>query len=94
MSFSKKGLLAMELQRQMAYTYYRTVWNMMHRIRAAMGKKDRLYELGGVVEFHEGYFASETDEKERQNLKRGRGSQQNNALFFFVQCLLFLVKMI
>ncbi|MFN8258811.1 MAG: IS1595 family transposase [Bacteroidales bacterium] len=76
MSFSKKGLSAMELQRQMVHTRYRTVWSMMHRIRAAMGKHDNLNEPEGKVEFDEGYFATETDEKERQNLKRGRGSQR------------------
>ena len=76
MSFSKKGLSAMELQRQLEHARYRTVWSMMHRIRAAMGKRDNLYQLEGMIEFDEGYFATGTDEKERQNLKRGRGSQR------------------
>jgi len=76
MSFSKKGISAMELQRQLEHARYRTVWSMMHRIRAAMGKRDSLYELEGMVEFDEGYFATETNEKQRRNLKRGRGSQK------------------
>lgn len=76
MSFSKKGLSAKEIQRQLGHARYRTVWSMMHRIRVAMGKRDDLYKLDGMVELDEGYFPTETSKKERQNLKRGRGSQK------------------
>jgi hypothetical protein len=76
MSFSKKGLSAKEIQRQIGHARYRTVWSMMHRIRVAMGMRDDLYKLEGMVEFDEGYFPTETSEKEKQNLKRGRGSQK------------------
>lgn len=76
MSFSKKGISAKELQRQLNHTRYRTVWTMMHRIRNAMGKRDSLYTLEDMVEFDEGYFSIETREKDQQNLKRGRGSQK------------------
>ena len=76
MSFSKKGLSASELQRQLEHARYRTVWSMMHRILAAMGKRDNLYKLEGMVEFDEGYFSTETSKRDKQNLKRGRGSQK------------------
>lgn len=76
MSFSKKGISAKELQRQLDHSRYRTVWTMMHRIREAMGKRDNLYNLEGMVEFDEGYFSTETSERDKQNLKRGRGSQK------------------
>ena len=76
MSFSKKGLSASELQRQLEHARYRTVWSMMHRIRAAMGKRDNLYKLEGMVEFDEGYFSTETSERDKRKLKRGRGSQK------------------
>lgn len=76
MSFSKKGLSATELQKQLGHARYRTVWSMMHRIRVAMGKRDNLYQLEGMVEFDEGYFSTETNEKDKQNHKRGRGSQK------------------
>ena len=49
---------------------------MMHRIREAMGKRDSLYELNGMVEFDEAFFETETSEKDKQNLKRGRGNQR------------------
>lgn len=76
MSFSKKGLSAKEIQRQLGHARYRTVWSMMHRIRVAMGKRDDRYQLEGMLELDEGYFPTETSEKEKQNLKRGRGSQK------------------
>ncbi|ALO14083.1 Transposase [Salinivirga cyanobacteriivorans] len=76
MSFSKKGISAAELQRQLNHSRYRTVWSMMHRIREAMGKRDDLYKLEGMIEFDEGYFSTETKAKDKQKLKRGRGSQK------------------
>lgn len=76
MSFSKKGISAAEMQRQLDHSRYETIWVMMHRIREAMGKRDSQYELAGMVEFDEAFFETETSEKDKQNLKRGRGSQR------------------
>lgn len=49
---------------------------MMHRIREAMGNRDALYNLDGMIEFDEGYFSTETKDKYKRNLKRGKGSQK------------------
>ena len=76
MSFTKKGLSAKELQRQLDHSRYATVWSMMHRIRKAMGQRDKQYNLEGMIEFDEGYFSTETSKGDKQNLKRGRGSQK------------------
>lgn len=76
MSFSKKGISAKELQRQLGHTRYESIWFMMHRIRQAMGQRDNIYNLEGMVEFDEGYFVTETSNRDKQNLKRGRGSQK------------------
>ena len=76
MSFSKKGISAAEMQRQLDHSRYETIWVMMNRIREAMGNRDGRYELAGMVEFDEAYFETETSEKDKQNLKRGRGSQR------------------
>lgn len=76
MSYSKKGLSAKELQRQLGHNRYNTVWKMMHRIRKAMGNRDAMYSLEGMIEFDEGYFSTETSKKDKENLKRGRGSQK------------------
>ncbi len=74
MSFSKKGISAKELQRQLRYKRYDTIWLLMHKIRGAMGKRDNLYTLKDMIEFDEGYFEKATSE--RVKLKRGRGSQR------------------
>ena len=78
MSFTKKGLSATELQRQLGHSRYQTVWSLMHRIRGAMGKRDDCYGLEGMIEFDEGYFEQATREDVHQQLKRGRGSQRQS----------------
>jgi hypothetical protein len=77
MSFSKKGISATELQRQLNHKRYEPIWRMMHKIRAAMGQRDSKYQLEGMIEFDEGYFATEINTKKKKKLKRGRGSQKN-----------------
>lgn len=74
MSFSKKGISAAELQRQLSHKRYDTIWSLMHRIRNAMGNRDALYTLEGMIEFDEAYFSTATPEGIK--LKRGKGSQK------------------
>ena len=76
MSFSKKGLSATELQRQLGHKRYEPIWLMMHKIRKAMGNRDALYKLTDMVEFDEGCFETEIDTESRTSLKRGRGSER------------------
>lgn len=76
MSYSKKGISALEMQRQLEHKFYEPIWAMMHKIRVSMGKRDDMYNLEDMVEFDEGYFTVETSEKDKENLKRGRGSEQ------------------
>lgn len=78
MTYSKKGISAVELQRQLGHKRYDTVWSLMHRIRGAMGKRDGLYGLKGEIEFDEGYFEVATKDSEKKKLKRGRGSQKQS----------------
>lgn len=73
MSATKKGISALEMQRQIGHKRYRTVWVMMHKIRSAMGKRDDKYTLVGSIELDEGYFEVATPSE--KILKRGRGSQ-------------------
>jgi len=73
-SFSKKGLSAKEIQRQLQSTRYESVWSMVHRIRKAMSKANEQTKLSGTVEFDEGYFSVATP-KIKHN-KRGRGSKK------------------
>lgn len=74
MSATKKGFSAIEIQRQIGHSRYESIWSMIHRIRIAMGRRDDLYQLEGMIEFDEGYFEKSTPEGTR--LKRGKGSQR------------------
>jgi len=76
MSSTKKGISALEMQRQLGYKRYGTVWRLMHKIREGMGKRDSLYQLNGEIEFDEGYFEQAVSEQIK--LKRGRGSQRQS----------------
>ena len=51
MTFSKKGISAKALQRQLGHKYYEPIWMMMHKLREAMGQGDYLYKLKDTVEF-------------------------------------------
>ncbi len=73
MTFSKQGISACELQRQLGVKRYETVWKLMHKIRTAMGKRDDLYTLSDMIEMDEGYF--EVQSPANKPLKRGRGSE-------------------
>jgi hypothetical protein len=76
MTETKKGVSACELQRQLGHKRYATIWSIMHRLRSIMGKRDAMYKLSDMIEFDEGYFEKATSEKEKSELKRGRGSQR------------------
>lgn len=73
MSSTKKGISALEMQRQLGHKRYRTIWVLMHKIRSGMGNRDDKYILNGSIELDEGYF--EKTNKTQSKLKRGRGSQ-------------------
>lgn len=74
MSFTKKGISAKEMQRQLGHKRYNTIWRMMHKVRLGMGKRDDLYHLQDMVEMDEGNFTIAIPEPAR--LKRGKGSQR------------------
>jgi hypothetical protein len=74
MTYTKKGMSACELQRQLQHSRYDTVWSLMHRVRNAMGNRESLYNLEDMVEFDEAYFEIATPDGIK--LKRGKGSQK------------------
>lgn len=76
MSATKKGFSCLEFQRQMGMKRYETAFNLMHKIRAVMGKRDDLYLLKGMVEYDEAYVEKATRKEVQQHLKRGKGSQK------------------
>jgi hypothetical protein len=76
MSATKKGFSASEIQRQVGHKRYETIWNIVHKLRIVMGKREDLYKLHDIIEFDEGHFEVETSKRLKGNLKRGKGSQR------------------
>lgn len=78
MGMTKKCFSAHEMQRQLEMKRYEPVWYMMKKLRKAMGQRDGLYKLQGMVEFDEGYFTKATPGNVK--LKQGKGSQRKQSV--------------
>lgn len=76
LSSTKKSFSTAEIRRQLGMKRYQPVWEMVCKLRDALGKRDATYKLEGQVELDEGYFTIERPEETKDEpLKRGRGSQ-------------------
>ena len=53
MCSSKKGVSALQLQRQLELGSYRSAWHMAHRIRYAMSQEPLAGMLSGIIEVDE-----------------------------------------
>jgi hypothetical protein len=83
---TKKSFSALELQRQLGHSCYEPIWEMLHKLREVMGRRDGEYELSGVIELDEGFFTTiKTDEGKDKPLKRGRGSQKKSKVLVMVE---------
>ena len=67
------------MPRQLGHKFYEPIWEMMHKFRLMMGKRDTNYVLDDTVELDEGFFTQVKESQENTNKdepkKRGRGSQ-------------------
>lgn len=83
---TKKSFSALELQRQLGHSYYEPIWEMLHKLREVMGRRDGEYELSGIIELDEGFFTTiKTEEEKDKPLKRGRGSQKKSKVLVMVE---------
>lgn len=89
---TKKTFSALEMQRQLGHKFYEPIWEMMHKLRALMGKRDARYQLKEMIEMDEGFFEtvdkdtqSENDPKKKGKQKRGRGSDKQGKVIVMVE---------
>jgi hypothetical protein len=72
MTTSKKGISALQIQRQMGFGSYKTAHGMCHKIRAAMMQPQE--KLGGIVEVDETYVGGD-DKNRHWDKKKGKGAK-------------------
>lgn len=78
MTMTKKGISALELQRQLGHKRYEPIWAMMHKLRSVMGIRDEKYDFEGVVELDDAFFKTHSEDEDEEPPKRGRGSQRQS----------------
>jgi len=80
MCSSKKGISALQLQRNLGMGSYRTAWHMEHRIRLAMKEEPLRNMLRGTVEADETYVGGKS-----HGGKRGRGAPKKTPVLALVE---------
>lgn len=71
----KKGVSALQLQRNLGLHSYKSAWHLAHRIRWAMKEGTFAKGLKGTVEVDETYIGGKPRSKKNEN-KRGRGTKK------------------
>ena len=70
----KRGISATQLSRELEIAYS-SAWYLLHRLRSAMGQRDKDYVLSGIIELDDAYFGAPSS-----NGKRGRGTDKTSVL--------------
>jgi len=73
---SKKGVSALQLQRNLGLHSYRPAWHLAHRIRTAMSPKITAGMLKGIIEVDETYIGGKPRKSKDKHNKRGRGTKK------------------
>lgn len=83
---TKHTFSAAELQRQLGHKRYQPIWEMIHKLRSVMGKRDDKYTLSGNVELDEGFFSTEIPDCQKgEKLKSGAGSQKKTKVLVIAE---------
>lgn len=80
MCASKKGVSALQLQRNLGLKSYKSAWHLAHRIRYAMRQQPLKALLHGIVEVDETYVGGKT-----RLGRRGRGSERKTPVVALVE---------
>jgi len=83
---TKHTFSASELQRQLDHKRYQPIWEMVHKLRSVMGKRDEKYMLHNEIEVDEGFFTTEIPINEKNDqLKAGAGSQHKTKVLVMTE---------
>lgn len=72
---TKNSFSAAEIQRQLGHEYYRPIWNMMQKIRYAMGKINENVVLKDNVEIDECFITTRIQNEDLENEKNWKGKK-------------------
>lgn len=76
----KKGVSALQLQKDLGLGSYSSAWHLAHRIRFAMRQKPLAGKLKGMVEVDETYIGGKPRKGSKEKSKRGRGTKKSPVL--------------
>jgi transposase-like protein len=83
---TKKSFSASELQRQLGHKRFQPIWEMLHKLRNVMGKRDSKYQLSGQVELDNAFITTLIpDDQKDEKLKRGAGSQNKSKVMVMTE---------
>lgn len=83
---TKHTFSALEIQTQLGHKRYQPIWEMVHKLRSVMGKRDEKYMLHSKVEVDEGFFTTEVPINEKEDkLKAGAGSQKKTKVLVMTE---------
>ncbi|HXS06180.1 MAG TPA: IS1595 family transposase [Rhizomicrobium sp.] len=68
----KKGISALQVQRQLGFGSYRTAWYMCHRVRAGLANEE-FRKLMGIVEVDETYIGGDDGNRHLDKKKGNKG---------------------
>lgn len=80
MSSHKKGVSALQLQRNLGLHSYNSAWHLAHRIRLAMQTDPIASALKKIVEVDETYVGGKPRPGNKKKSKRGRGTEKTPVL--------------
>jgi transposase-like protein len=83
---TKKSFSASELQRQLGHKRFQPIWEMLHKLRDVMGKRDSEYRLSGQVELDNAFITTLIpDGRKEEKPKRGAGSQNKSKVMVMTE---------
>lgn len=87
MTMNRTPFSCKEVARKLEHKRYATVWFLMHKIRALMGKRDSQYQLSNEVEMDDAFVKTFREQIKTDNTSftKGRGSERMTKMFVMTE---------